>query len=259
MTLLELFLSRDSSLSRSERQEPTPPPLFGHEHFIKKKKPINTRAIGSRKRKAVDEPEEEIFNNFGRNLAPSRYSGAQMPWGMNQEPPVVPQAAVSDAALLKRNLQRGKEDEVCKRGYGANDPENIAIVNMRESGRMNFKEIVEKLNKERIQNGRKPELSVCGVTARYSRTAPLLFAAEGKQFIPLAKRGRRGLTMADIDLEGIPVRPQWDNETDVLLVQVYKDDEKMRWTRVAEEFNRRVGSDRRPIDASSAARRHTML
>ncbi|KAI9054961.1 hypothetical protein LZ554_002104 [Drepanopeziza brunnea f. sp. 'monogermtubi'] len=255
-----LFVTND--LSPNAQSQAGSSLRFDHGHFIKLKEvantPVATKPGPSRKRKASPEPEER-FNNIGRNLAPSRYSGTKLPWGMNQDPPLVRQAEVSDAALLKRGLKRGKEDKVCKRGYGANDPENIAIVNMRETDRLSFPQIVDILNQKRIENGADPDLSVCGVTSRYSRTAPLLFAAEGKQFVPLSKRGKRGATMADLELEALPVRPQWNNETDLLLVKIYKEDEKDRWSRIAEEFNKRSGPNVRPIDPAAAARRHTML
>ncbi|KAH9221360.1 hypothetical protein DL95DRAFT_382256, partial [Leptodontidium sp. 2 PMI_412] len=58
------------------------------------------------------------FNQPGLSLGPSRYSGdPSVGWGLNQDPPSVPQTSVSDAALLKRGLTRGAKEKVCKRGY----------------------------------------------------------------------------------------------------------------------------------------------
>ncbi|KAK0129107.1 hypothetical protein ONS95_001046 [Cadophora gregata] len=213
----------------------------------------STSAAAGKKRKAVDVFEDGgHFNQPGAGLAPSRYSGdPSVNWGLNQDPPSVPQIAVSDAALLKRGLTRGAKEKVCKRGYGANDPENVNIVNMKEDG-MSFAEIVEALNETRVANGHAPSLSVCGVTSRYNRTAPLLFAAEGKQFIPLSKRGK-GQVLGDGPLYEKPV---WNDQLDLVLAQVVKDIDKDKWARVAMEYNRRTGKN---ISAQSAALRHTIL
>ncbi|KAH7313093.1 hypothetical protein BKA65DRAFT_152078 [Rhexocercosporidium sp. MPI-PUGE-AT-0058] len=224
--------------------------LFSHDTFLNDT-PGRSSASVSKKRKATEQGGPR-FNQPGASLAPSRYSGdPSLTWGLNQDPPSVPQTSVSDAALLKRNLTRGAKDKVCKRGYGANDPENVNIVNMKEDG-MSFAEIVEQLNNVRVANGRAPSLSVCGVTSRYNRTAPLLFAAEGRQFIPLSKRGK-GEVLADGPLAE---KPLWNDELDLILAQCVKDIEKEKWGRVAKEYNRRTGKN---ITAAAAALRHTLL
>ncbi|KAG4437557.1 hypothetical protein IFR05_006944 [Cadophora sp. M221] len=224
--------------------------LFSHDTLVS---PIAspTSAYVSKKRKSMD-PSGPRFNQPGASLGPSRYSGdPSVGWGLNQDPPSVPQTSVSDAALFKRGLTRGAKEKVCKRGYGANDPENVNIVNMKEDG-MSFGEIVEKLNLVRVENGRAPSLSVCGVTSRYNRTAPLLFAAEGRQFIPLSKRGK-GDVLAD---GAITEKPTWSDDLDLVLAQCVKDIDKEKWGRVAKEFNRRTGKN---IGAGAAALRHTLL
>ncbi|CZS97244.1 uncharacterized protein RAG0_06412 [Rhynchosporium agropyri] len=229
----------------------TPRPLFSHDTFISAQ-PTRSTPSSNKRRKVTDESPRSRFNNPGAGLDPSRYSGdPNLNWGLNQDPPSVPQSSVSDAALLKRGLTRGAKEKVCKRGYGANDPENVNIVNMKEDG-MAFSEIVDQLNEVRVANGRNPSLSVCGVTSRYNRTAPLLFAAEGRQFIPLSKRGKNDL------LSDGPVgeKPVWDDDLDLVLAQVAKDIDKEKWGRVAKEFNRRTG---KTISAAAAALRHTIL
>ncbi|KAH7384838.1 hypothetical protein BKA64DRAFT_646281 [Cadophora sp. MPI-SDFR-AT-0126] len=228
--------------------------LFSHETYVNGA-PLRASipVAAGKKRKFAEEFEDGgRFNQPGAVLDPSRYSGdPSINWGLNQDPPSIPQIAVSDAALLKRGLTRGAKEKVCKRGYGANDPENVNIVNMKEDG-MSFAEIVEVLNETRVANGRAPSLSVCGVTSRYNRTAPLLFAAEGKQFIPLSKRGK-GQVLADGPLYEKPV---WNDQLDLVLAQVVKDVDKDKWNRVAMEYNRRTGKN---ISAQSAALRHTIL
>ncbi|KAL2060939.1 hypothetical protein VTL71DRAFT_8991 [Oculimacula yallundae] len=250
-----LFLSATSRRVGSSNYGTAPssseygtPRRFNHDTLLQDT-PSPSPAPGSKKRKLT---KDTRFNQPGANLAPSRYSGdPNLTWGLNQDPPSVPQNEVSDAALLKRGLTRGAKEKVCKRGYGANDPENVNIVNMKEDG-MSFPDIVEKLNEVRVENGRNPSLSVCGVTSRYNRTAPLLFAAEGRQFIPLSKRGK-----GDVLADGpIAEKPVWNDELDLLLVKIAKDIDKEKWVRVSNEFNRRTGKN---ITGAIAAQRHTLL
>ncbi|KAE8444523.1 hypothetical protein EG329_000507 [Mollisiaceae sp. DMI_Dod_QoI] len=192
---------------------------------------------------------EDYFNDVGRHLAPSRYSGAPMPWGLNQDPVMVNQNEVSDAALMKRNLKRGQGEKVCKRGYGANDPENIAIVNLKEQDGYSFRDIVEILNEKRIREGKQPTLSVCGVTSRYNRTAPLLFQANGMTFVPLSKRRGGGA--------GNPNgKPVWNDDLDIALVNAVKSVEATKWQTVADLMMDKTGI---PMDANSVALRHSML
>jgi hypothetical protein len=197
-------------------------------------------------------PPDEYYNNPGRALAQSRYAGGENNWGINAPPVLVPQEQVTDAALLKRGLKRGKEAKVCKRGYGANDPENIAIVNMYEKDGMSFEQIKNKLNADRVKTGRNPSLSANGVHSRYNRTAPLLFGAEGKVFVPLSQRSGRGQPCGDIPTG----RPAWNDTLDTALVLVVKEWEKTKWENVAKMFQEHPGVDMEP---EACAVRHHMI
>jgi hypothetical protein len=195
------------------------------------------------------------FGNPGKGLLPSRYSGAPMPWGLNKDPTLIDQKDVSNASLLKRGLSRGNTAKVCKRGYGANDPENIRIVNLRENRQLSFPEIVEKLNSERIDSGRNPSLSVCGVTSRYNRTAPLLFASQGKQFIPLSQR--RAMRNGSARVHGAPTGfIGWTDPLDEELVKAVQVVDARRWQMVADQFFEQTGLRFSPSDVS---RRHAIL
>jgi hypothetical protein len=154
--------------------------------------------------------------------------------------------------LLKRGLKRGKEDKVCKRGYGANDPENIAIVNMYEKDGMSFEEIKNKLNKDRIATGRTPSLSANGCHSRYNRTAPLLFNSEGKDFIPLSQRGGQGKRCEEI----FTGKPAWNETLDTQLVLAVKEWDTTKWQGVAQLFKERTGIDMEP---ESCAHRHRLI
>jgi hypothetical protein len=197
--------------------------------------------------------DEEYFNNPGKNLRKSRYSGGQNNWGVNQEPVLVPEDEVTDAALLKRGLKRGNGAEVCKRGYGANDPENIAIVNMYETDRMSFDQIQRKLNADRVENGRDPSLTANGVQTRYNRNAPILFKAEGRDFVPIGQR-KKGERMVDISPAAGP--KAWTDDLDMALVKAVKEWESGKWENVAAIFREKTGVD---MDASACAHRHHII
>ncbi|KAE9363682.1 hypothetical protein N431DRAFT_497489 [Stipitochalara longipes BDJ] len=200
-------------------------------------------------------PDDEYFNNPGKNLAQSRFAGGQNNWGVNKVPVLVPEDEVTDAALVKRGLKRGDGARVCKRGYGANDPENIAIVNMFEKDRMSFDAICNKLNADRIANGKAPTLTPNGCQTRFNRNAPILFSAEGRDFIPLGLR-QRGQRMDDIAPTNPRPKVAWDDELDLALVETVKEWESRKWEDVATLFKRKTGVD---MDAGSCAHRHHII
>ncbi|CZR62276.1 uncharacterized protein PAC_12173 [Phialocephala subalpina] len=209
--------------------------------------PSNRTRTRTRRQSSPRQP----FNNIGKNRAASRYSGAAMPWGLNQDPVMVPQSTVSDATLKKRGLTRGQGDMVCKRGYGANDPENIAIINLYDTGGKSFPEIVQILNNERIAKGHKPSLTVCSVTSRYSRNAPLMYQANGMVFIPLSQRSKMP------GQNGAPTgTPIFDDRIDNMLLDIVAADEAGKWERVAVALELKSGQH---MDAYSAAHRFAML
>ena len=193
------------------------------------------------------------FKAFGKKLEPSRYSGVAMPWGVQSVPKLVNQDAVSDASLLKRNIARGQGKQVSKRGYGASDPENIAIVNMKEFDDLPFDEIAKRLNDKRVREGKDPSLSAVGVNSRYNRTAPLLYQAQGQEFIPLSKRRGRAREVFEAHKNGVLL---WDDHTDLVLVTCVKEVEAAKWTTVAALFQEKTG---RPLTAGAAALRHNLL
>jgi hypothetical protein len=176
-----------------------------------------------------------------------------MPWDVSVDPEMVDQSEVSDASLLKRNIARGEGKKVCKRGYGASDPENIAIVNMKEFDDLSFEEIAKRLNEKRIAEGHEPSLSAIGVNSRYNRTAPLLFSAQGKEFIPLSKRKGKAREIFEANRDGVL---EWTNELDIALVGAVKEVDAARWNTVALLFEEKTG---KKLSASAAAVRHNLL
>lgn len=149
-------------------------------------------------------------------------------------------------------------NKVCKRGYGVNDPENIAIVNMYERDRLDFKKITEILNDKRIEVGKDPKLTDIGVHSRYNRTAPVIFKAQGLTFVPLARRKKRGMRLGDDDPSlGLPTNTTiWNEHLDIQLVKIEKEVEASRWMQVAALFKERTGQD---VDAKQVADRWRAL
>ncbi|KAF7872338.1 hypothetical protein EAF04_003261 [Stromatinia cepivora] len=198
-----------------------------------------------------------FFNNPGEDLAPSRYSGAIMPWGVNQQPVLVDQETVSDAHLKKRGLKRPPPGEkVGKRSYGANDPENVAIVNMKENEGKTFAEIAESLNAKRVSAGLKPGLTICGVNGRYNRTAPILFATQGLKFVPLSERRKAGGAAKHGSSTS---KAGWTAEAEDRLVDIVKQVEAEKWSNVARKLNLELYNGQAVHDATACAKRYAAL
>jgi len=179
---------------------------------------------------------------------PPRYSGVRKRNNVNLVPPTVPTSSISDAALLKRGLKRSKDSVMSKRSSGPNDPENILIVNLRENEKKTWPEICQILNERRIKEGKVPAFTPNGCHNRYNRNAPILFAAEGKEFIPVSVQRK---------LEKNPAGPlTWDDETDTLLIQAVKEVDSQKWEKVAALFKSYTG---RHITASEAALRTKVI
>lgn len=179
---------------------------------------------------------------------PSRSSGTHIqPAYVNKAPPKVPTDSISNATLLKRGLTRSKDSVMSKRSHGANDPENILIVNLKENEQYSWREIAEALNERRIQEGKPPRFTPNSVQNRYNRNAPILFAAEGRVFIPVSQRRRGNTTHGPM---------KWDEASDTLLVKATKEVDSQRWTRVAELFNKHSAVE---ITAAEAAKRMEII
>ncbi|ESZ99114.1 hypothetical protein SBOR_0524 [Sclerotinia borealis F-4128] len=215
-----------------------------------------THPAATRRGKDAGKP-RIVFGTPSQDLAPSRYSGAVMPWGVNQQPVLVDQDTVSDAHLKKRGLTRPPPGEkVGKRSYGANDPENVAIVNMKENEGLSFAQIADDLNLKRVAAGKRPGLTVCGVNGRYNRTAPILFATQGLKFVPLSERRRSGGAAA----HGSTTRKAgWTVEAENRLVEVVKQVESEKWGQVARILNAELYDGRPVHDATTCAKRYASL
>lgn len=214
-------------------------------------------------------PEDSQFHNIQHSAKNTvRQSGRPMPSGefnaplasnprlppissrvykrtnVNLVPPTVATSSISDAALLKRGLKRSKNAVMSKRSHGPNDPENILIVNLRENEKKSWGDICLILNERRIKEGKTPSFTPNGCHNRYNRNAPILFAAEGKEFVPVSVQRK---------LKKNPNGPiKWDDETDILLIQCVKEVESHKWDKVAALFN--ANSQRQITPAEAALR-----
>jgi hypothetical protein len=153
----------------------------------------------------------------------------------NKAPEFINEDDVTDEWLEKRGKQRsapqGSGRKIPKRSCGANDPENIAIVNLREQNDMSFQEIAKVMNERRTKKGRDPRLTSTSVANRYNRTAPLLFAAIGMKFVPLSQR-KKGYQYSEV---------HWTPQMNKTLLRAIKRVEASKWDQVAETFNAETG------------------
>lgn len=180
-------------------------------------------------------------------LLPSRDSGFRIhKSSVNRIPAHVETSTISDATLAKRGLKRANAPTMSKRAHGANDPENVLIVNMVENDGCTWGQIADHLNEVRIATGRAPSFTANAVHNRYNRNAPLLFAAEGRPFTPIKFRGENAALQQSC----------WSPDLDTALVEIVKEVDSQKWIRVAALFKERTGET---IDGKAAAHRFQML
>jgi len=170
-------------------------------------------------------------------LLPSRSSGACMPWPIHEAPKLVPTETVSDAYLQKRNLPRPIAAKIVKRASGANDPENLAIVNKYDFDQKSWEVIAKELNEERIRLGRVPTLTSNGVILRYNRTAPIYYDSLGQNFIPLKLRKKGGVPGEPFEFKD-SLLVKWEPKHDDTLMRVVKQYDEAKWNTVANLMNK---------------------
>jgi len=194
-----------------------------------------------------------MIYSVNKDLRPSRYSGANdIPYYTNRDPIMVPVSEVSNASMIKRGTKPTSTGHVAKRAYGVTDPENLEIVRMKEEELLTFKEIAKRLNAERVRKGHAAGLTACGVTSRYARCAPVIFAANGIEFVALSERGGRN--------KPNPIkrdsRVAWDPKMLEELARIEKEFMATKWDVVASRFNDSMNTN---ITADEAATRHAHI
>jgi hypothetical protein len=188
----------------------------------------------------------------GRERRPSRNSGVVAPTKkppyVNKAPQLAPQKKASEASLLKRGLTTLGEATMSRRASGANDPENITIVNLVDHHGKKWSEVADILNGARIAKGLQPSFTANGVHNRYNRNAPLLSAAEGREFIPVCERNSK--------IPKSATSSSWTPELDKTLVETVKAVEAEKWPRVAQLFNEITGMH---LSAEAVAYRNSLI
>jgi hypothetical protein len=214
----------------------------------------------------------------GMPLVPGRFSGVgDPPPKVNKMPQFVPADTVSDAALLKRGLQRSGEARVASRAVGATDPDNIMIISMFDNDKLTWTEIAQRMNQQRIMKGAKPNFTANSCHNRYNRNAPILYATDGREWVPVNKRRnyRKGIHMGyaaeetDPEVEGrssdkgdpSPFAEYndnmevdqftWDAQCDLALVQAKKRIDAQLWPSVAKLFHETTGLKISPTIAAN--------
>lgn len=189
------------------------------------------------------------ISNAPNHLLPSRDSGYKIHKRSINQPTKLTHftSEISDASLKKRGLTRSSAPKMAKRAHGCNDPENVLIINMAENQGLRWGQIADFLNAARISTGRSPSLSANAVHNRYIRNAPLLYAAEGKPYIPLSKRDPNDHTR---------LKMVWNPDLDAALLEASQEIENRKWQAIADAFNGATGSN---IDGKAAAFRFELL
>lgn len=204
-----------------------------------------------------EETQARYEHNSKSGLAPSRFSGIKMPWGLNkiqaeEENDDEGEAPTRRSASLIKHENTARGRKKTKRSYGANDPENLAIVNMRDNDNMSFDAIASYLNSERTKDGKIPNLTISGVNGRYNRTAPLICAAEGREFVSAAQR-RKGIVPGQSQNE---LGDVWNEQLDLELVNRVKEYDSNKWNAIAATMEQITGEIFNP---KQCATRYTML
>lgn len=176
---------------------------------------------------------------------PARDSGCRIPPSRNMTPERIDVESVVEARRLQKGGPRRASVNAPRRAHGANDPENILIVNLKENEGMRWEEIAKRLNDNRIATGMKPDLTANSVHNRYNRNAPILFAAEGKEFIPIKERR-----------PGYKTSSAWNPERDQALIDAVRSQEESKWFSIAQIYSERMGH---VIDAQTAAYRFSLI
>lgn len=218
----------------------------------------NTPADDGPEEHAPEEGRARIHHTFGHGLAPSRFSGTPMPWGLNKnwdlEQEGSDEEPMTAASMMKRDIVGKDGKKVTKRAYGANDPENLAIVNMRDAQGMSFDKIARELNAKRTEAGKVPSLTISGVNGRYNRTAPLICAAEGREFVSASQR-RKGISNGG--KTGIARGEEvWTEDLDRELVKLVKEYDARKWIEVSRMLEEKIGYDFEP---KQCATRYSLL
>lgn len=159
--------------------------------------------------------------------------------GFNNGPSPVP-ASQNKKTRSKPKQKVGKP--ATKKRRGAMDPDNILIVDFYDNHNMEFEEIAEYLNNQYKESGKPPVFTTNSVHNRYNRSAPVIYKADGRVFVPIAERKRHTQEELDNMSNGINTT-QWTPQMDQLLNSLEATYQRNKWQFVADKFNETTGEN----------------
>ena len=157
-------------------------------------------------------------------------------WEVHRQAKMVDAKKYSTAYKVKRGVaKKSKNKKVAANTKGPNNPDNILIVQLKESG-MAFKKIAEIINRRLIARGELPSFSPNNMNCRYNRAAPSLFQLQGRRFIRLADRttskGQVGSHKPTEEEQNVI----WEEDMDLAVVDFAREYDEAKWDVVGERI-----------------------
>jgi hypothetical protein len=178
-------------------------------------------------------------NPKGDGMVPSR-SGRKARWETHAVPKLIDITHMSQVEKKKKGIAPHATGLILERQTGANDPENIKIVNLKDVDGLSFEDIARIINKDRIKNGRNPNQKANSINCRYNRTAPIIYQLQGIPFVRIADRAKaNGTFRYTKDQEDLI----WTREMDNLLVEIEGCYMRNKWNIISKQFASRSGYD----------------
>ncbi|KAK7611594.1 hypothetical protein JOL62DRAFT_638298 [Phyllosticta paracitricarpa] len=153
------------------------------------------------------------------------------------------------ARELKQRLAGKQTKDFSRKLNPERDPENIAIKRMRCNDRMQFDEIAEVLNKQRVRKGLEPTFTNNAVYGRFQRISPRIAALEGQRnfnyrdYLHIPRQPR--LTPApNVSL------PTMSRHQERLFVEAYEQVKRDVWVYTAAKFEEMGGFHLSPEQAA---------
>ena len=147
------------------------------------------------------------------------------------------QSLESTAGELKRQLSSvtGINYANNKKLKGDSDPENQKIYVLRQKENLNFDQIADIINADRISAGRVGNITSAAVYNRYKRNSPLIAMYRGEVFKPCKLDEEHG-TMREFQRAEQAAPAGFDDEEDKLLVKAVTEIKQEYWKLVSERL-----------------------
>jgi hypothetical protein len=140
-----------------------------------------------------------------------------------------------------------------RRSKGANDPENIDIVNWYDNHNMTFADIARQLNGRQEARGQPGTFTPNSIHNRYNRCAPIIYRAHGRVFVAIKDRKKH----APEELEAMGSQSiVWNPLKDQCLRQMVEEYEAKKWDSIAEAF---TAATMERVSAGTVSTRYGMM